>query len=77
MLRLSDRWGPVLTSHPETGMGFQVVSIILKNGMRYDQAIVESGVITRIQGRTEIPFSEDEISDIVVTHDKRALRVAE
>jgi len=58
-------------------MGFQVVSIILKNGMRYDQAIVESGVITRIQGRTEIPFSEDEISDIVVTHDKRALRVAE
>jgi hypothetical protein len=58
-------------------MGFQVVSIILNNGMRYDQAIVESGVITRIQGRTEIPFSEDEISDILVTHDKRALRVAE
>jgi hypothetical protein len=57
-------------------MGFQVVSIVLNNGMRYDQAIVESGIITRIQGRTEIPFSEDEIADILVTHDRRALRTA-
>lgn len=70
MLKLPDRWGPKLIAQPETGMGYQVASIILKDGSRYDQALIESGCVTRIRGLTEIPFSENEISDIVVTHDK-------
>jgi hypothetical protein len=49
MLRLSDRWGPILVSQPETGMAYQIASIILRNGSRYDQAIIESGFITRIR----------------------------
>ncbi len=70
MLKLSDKWGPVLVSQPETGMGYQVASIILKDGSRYDQALIEAGYVTRIRGLEDIPFSEDQIAEIVVTHDK-------
>jgi hypothetical protein len=70
MLQLSSKWGPVLVSQPETGMGYQVVSIILKDGSRYDQALIEAGCITRIRGLEEIPFKENQIAEIIVTHDK-------
>lgn len=70
MLQLSEKWGPRLVSQPETGMGYQVASILLKNGSRYDQAVIEEGVITRIKGMETIPFSEDQIADIVITHAK-------
>lgn len=70
MLQLSDKWGPVLLSQPETGLGYQVASIILKDGARYDQALIEAGYVTRIRGLEEIPFGEDQIAEIIVTHDK-------
>lgn len=70
MLQLSDKWGPKLVSQPETGMGYQVASIILKDGSRYDQALVVAGCITRIRGLKTIPFGESQVADIVVTHDK-------
>ena len=70
MLQLSDRWGSRLRSQPETGMGYQVVSIVLRNGQRIDQVLVESGVITRVRGQDSIPFREDEIADLIVTHDR-------
>jgi hypothetical protein len=69
MLQLSDKWGPVLVSQPETGLGYQVASIILKDGARYDQALIEAGYVTRIRGLEEIPFREDDIAAIIVTHD--------
>jgi hypothetical protein len=70
MLQLSDKWGPVLVSQPETGMGYQIASITLRDGARYNQAIIESGYITRIRNYDKIPFREEEIAEIIVTHDK-------
>ena len=32
MLKLSDKWGPRLRSQPETGMGYQVCIVTLKDG---------------------------------------------
>jgi len=51
-------------------MGYQVASVILKDGRRFDQVVIVEGRITRMKGIKNIPFSEDEIADIVVTHDK-------
>jgi len=51
-------------------MGYQVVSIVLSNGQRIDQVLVESGVITRVRGQDSIPFREDDIADVIVTHDR-------
>ncbi len=51
-------------------MGYQVVSIVLKDGRKIDQVAVVEGRITEIRGRQDIPFTEDQIAQIVVTHDK-------
>jgi hypothetical protein len=70
MIKLSKRWLDELLSKPETGMGYQVVSIILNDGTRFDRAIVNSGYITQIKDVQGIPFSEQDIKEIIVTHDK-------
>ena len=70
MLRLSERWIEHLGSQPETGMGYQVVTITLKDGRVFPQAIVDSGYLTRIRGQAEIPFSAEAIADMALTHDK-------
>ena len=68
MLALSRKWIRKLIAKPETGMGYHIVSVVLKDGRRFDQAIVDSGFITRIKGMDSIPFSEADISKIIVTH---------
>jgi hypothetical protein len=70
MITLSASWAPKLLSQGETGMGYQVASITLKDGRRFDRVVIVEGRITQIKGIKDIPFSEDEIADIVVTHDK-------
>ena len=71
MIKLSAKWAKELTSKPEAGMGYQIGSIILFNGTRYDQVVIDSGFITR--GRdfgSIIPFEEKDIEEIIVTNDK-------
>jgi hypothetical protein len=70
MIALSSKWAPILLSQPETGMGYQIVSIVLKDGRRFDQAVIVEGTIGQIRGIQGIPFTEDEIASIIVTHDK-------
>lgn len=70
MIELSTKWATELASKPETGMGYQIVSVILKNGKRFDQVAVVEGRISEIRGRKDIPFTEDQIAEIVLTHDK-------
>ncbi|MBS1927292.1 MAG: hypothetical protein JST95_01695 [Bacteroidetes bacterium] len=70
MIKLSEKWAKLLVSKPETGMGYQVVSIILKNGMRYDQVVINSGYITHMRNYDNIPFEENDIEQIIVTHEK-------
>ncbi|MET0659680.1 MAG: hypothetical protein ABW110_16150 [Steroidobacteraceae bacterium] len=67
MLQLSDKWAPRLLAQPETGMGYQIVRVRLHDGREFEQATVVEGVITDIQGKKEIPFSENEIADLIVT----------
>jgi hypothetical protein len=61
---------PVVQKLPETGMGYTIVSITLVDGRTFDQAIIASGYLHRIRGRSDVPFSEDDIADIRATHDK-------
>jgi hypothetical protein len=70
MITLSKKWASELVSKPETGMGYQIVSIILKDGRKFDQVAVVEGHITEIRGRKDVPFAEDEIDHIILTHDK-------
>jgi hypothetical protein len=46
MLPLSGKWARKLAAEPETGMGYQIASIVLKNGNRFDQVV--EGNITQV-----------------------------
>ena len=70
MITLSTSWGPKLVARGETGMGYQIASVVLKDGKRFDQVVIVGAYITKIRGIKDIPFSEEDIAEIVVTHDK-------
>lgn len=70
MMKLTPVWTRRLLDEPETGMGYQIVTVTLRNGDRYNQVVVNSGYITRVRNFSEIPFAESDIADITVTHDK-------
>lgn len=70
MLHLSDKWVAVLANQPESGMSYQVARVTLKDGSRYEAVVIVQGVITRIRDSADIPFREDQIADIFVTHGK-------
>jgi len=73
MLPLSGKWASKLAAEPETGVGYQIASFLLKDGKRFDQVVIVGGNITQIRGVEGIPFSEDQIEQIIVTHDKMGL----
>jgi hypothetical protein len=70
MIKLSERWAKQLTSQPETGMGYQVATVFLKDGRHFDQVMIVGGVITSVKKDPTIPFVEDDIDRIVVTHER-------
>jgi hypothetical protein len=68
MLALSNKWAPILASQPETGMGYQIASVFLIDGRKFDHVTIIGGCITKIGSSTDIPFKETEIERIVVNH---------
>jgi hypothetical protein len=62
MLPLSEKWAAYFNSIPETGMGYVIVSVVLKDGRRYDCVCVDSGVITKVGESSSIPFTESDIA---------------
>ena len=69
MLKLSDKWAAVLAGQRETGMGYQVVTVRLKDGRQFAGVAVVGGSISRIAGTESVPFADDDIESILVTHD--------
>jgi hypothetical protein len=81
MLRLSSKWVEFFRMHAETGMGYTIVTVVLKDGKRYPRVAVTGGVIGSVDGGSAIPFIEDDIAEFeddiaefIVTHDKAGLR---
>lgn len=71
MLVLSEKWREKLRRLPETGMDYQVVTVVLHDGRGFPRTIVEGACcISAINGVEGVPFREEDIEDIVVTHDK-------
>ena len=70
MIKLSNKWASVLTTQPETGMGYQIASVILKDGRRFDQVVIVGGIIGQIKDIEGVPFTEEQIDQVIVTHDK-------
>jgi hypothetical protein len=69
MINLPEKWLKVLETEPETGMGYQVATVLLSNGQRFDQVVIVEGQVTKVRGFADIPFSAGQIVNIVLTHD--------
>jgi hypothetical protein len=70
MLKIPEKFIKELNDAGETGMDYQIVSIVLKDGRRFNQVSIVGGRIGHIRGMDNIPFKEDDIDQIIVTHDK-------
>ena len=52
----------------ETGIGYQVVSVELKDGRFFDQVVVSEGCIIEVRGHKEIPFVPNDMASVRVNH---------
>lgn len=52
----------------ETGIGYQVVSVELKDGRSFDQVVTSEGCIIEVRGYEEIPFAPDDVISVSVNH---------
>jgi hypothetical protein len=52
----------------ETGMGYQVVSVTLKNGQHFDQVVASEGFIIQVRGHKDVPFAPDDVAAVDVNH---------
>ena len=69
MLRLSERWAPILNAQPETGMAYQIASVSLKDGRQFNDVLIAGGIVNRVGDQTDVPFGDDDIQRIVVIHE--------
>jgi hypothetical protein len=72
VLELSPRWSTYLRDKPETGMSYQMVTVTLGDGRRFERVPCVGGYLSfeGLNGFWKVPFNESDISSIVVTHDK-------
>lgn len=52
----------------ETGIGYQVVSVELKDGRSFDQVVTSEGCIIEVRGYKEIPFAAEDVASVSVNH---------
>ena len=52
----------------ETGIGYHVVSVELKDGRFFDQVVASEGCIIEVRGYREIPFTPDDVASVRVNH---------
>ena len=61
MMKIPDKFTKQLMEAGETGMGYLVVNIVLKDGRQINQVAIVDGRIAQIRGMDKIPFKEDDI----------------
>lgn len=52
----------------ETGMGYQVVSVQLRDGRTFDQVVTSECCIIEVRGHKEIPFAPEDVAAVNVNH---------
>ena len=52
----------------ETGIGYQIISVELKDGKCFDQVVASEGCIIEVRGYEEIPFAPEEVASVIVNH---------
>src|SRR5258706_9328583 len=68
--RVVAQWAETLRSQDETGMGYTVCTVGLKDGRAFERVVIVGGTISQCGGEEAIPFTGDEKGWIKATHDK-------
>lgn len=77
LLELPLKWVMQLRDLPESGMSYQIITVSLVDGRRFEGVPYCAGYID-LSGLPEcqvMPFSVSDISDVVLTHDRSGPRV--
>jgi len=53
-----------LKKEKQTRLGYQFVSIRLKDGRYFEQAVASEGCIIQVKGQNDIPFTEAEVESV-------------
>jgi hypothetical protein len=53
-----------LKEENQTRLGYQFVSIKLKDGRYFEQAVASEGCIIQVKGQKDIPFTEAEVESV-------------
>jgi hypothetical protein len=53
----------------ETGIGYHIISVELKDGRAFDQVVVSEGCIIEVRGHKEISFSPDDVLSISINQE--------
>jgi hypothetical protein len=69
-MKLSDSLAPFLAARPETGMGYTICTAVLEDGRRFERVVVDSGHVVGVDGARSIPFTEPDVAELIVIHDK-------
>ena len=64
------KWQQRVRALPETGMGYCVVRVTLRDGQQFEQAVIDSGWLRRVRGLPDVPFTEGDIAEILPNHEK-------
>jgi hypothetical protein len=59
-----------LKQEKETGPGYQVVSVELRDGRRFDQVVVSEGCVIAVRGYSEVPFQCEQVNKVKVNHQR-------
>lgn len=57
-----------LQSTKETGIGYQIVSVELKDGRVFEQVVISEGCVIEVRGHKEIPFTPDDVASVHLNH---------
>ncbi len=58
----------ILKNHKETGIGYHVVSVTLKNGKHFEQVVTSEGCVIQVRGHRDVPFAPEEVAAVDVNH---------
>ncbi len=53
-----------LKKEKQTRLGYQFVSVKLKDGRYFEQAVASEGCIIQVKGQKDIPFTEAEVESV-------------
>lgn len=66
MLKLTEHWMRHLLMQPETGMGYQIALVELKDGQVFERVVIIGDEIHEVDRSPDIPFAVADIHDIKV-----------